>query len=529
LLDQQRVNKEIFGGQTEIFSPMLFYLWFVLLKSARSQSWRVEDIPNPMTNPELCGRIGRESSMICDVANLLDQDTKDSIDRRAGKMWEVEFAVVVIPSMVTSGWLSSVQRHAEYYANTLLQNWGVGDSSLQNGVLIFLSVIDRVIYISLGTEIQAKLSSADVDRVVNHVAPLLKSDEYGSALERAIIEINLIITRGITPLTVHQKERDGRLYMARVLGPWLLCIIFAVLVVWIFVNNKQDLQIKKSRDDLRALLIELSLPDLRTKVGQDLDFFSASCPVCCELYLPTKLRIFDRSLAQFLNNNQTSSSYQEIDDTAEDHSILPESYETALRQFVEESGKLRSSYNEYCSPHPPILDQEETNPNDKQENDCLLSKTNLRTRLETVLDNSDFRNPSRFGCGHIFCLSCLRTLSHIPLTESCPLCELEEYLSIPPENFLPFSTHRLPEPKGRDLVFRARILHKRNPTTLTKERLLSLESSFLSGSREESTKILFEMCCEVNRKVIESEMRKKHIDDRWKEPGRPSHPIRKSE
>jgi uncharacterized membrane protein YgcG len=512
--------------KTSVESGMVAFFFFVFLQSVRSQSWRVEDIPNPMSNPELCGRIGRENSMVCDVADLLSVETKDSIDRRAGKMWEVEFAVVVIPSMDSSGWFSSVQRHAEFYATTLLRNWGVGDSSLQNGVLIFLSVIDRVIFISLGVEIQAKLSSVDVDRVINHVTPLLKSEDYGSAIERAIIEINLIITRGMSPLVIHQKERDNRLYMARIIGPWLLCTILVLLVAWIFFKNNQDLRVKRSRNAIRALLIELSLPDVKTG-DEGPEFFTASCPVCCDLYLPTNLRAFDQILAQFLNNPNSSHNEEFDDPSAEDHSILPESFESALLKFVEESGKLRSSYDEGNS-QPQAGEGREFNVSDEQESDQLLEKENSRTRLLTAFDCEDFRNPSRFGCGHIICLSCLRSISRQPLTESCPLCELEEYLSIPPENFLPFSTHRLPEPKGRDLVYRARNLHKNDSSALSLQRLLSLESTFLSRSREESMKILLEMCCELNQKVVESEMRKKHIDDRWKEPGRQLHP-RKSD
>jgi uncharacterized membrane protein YgcG len=486
----------------------------------RSQSsWRIEDIPNPMKNPERCGRIGRDSSMVCDVANLLDPETKDSIDRRAGSMWDVEFAVVVIPSMVKSSWFSSTQSEAEFYANSLIQLWGVGDSALQNGALIFLSVYDRVIFISLGVAIQDQLSSIEVERVLGHVTPLLKAEEYGAAIERAIMEINLIITRGMNPLTASQKEKDNRLYMGRVLGPWLLLFIFLLMIIWILLSRRQEAGIKQSRDNLRALLIELCLPDPQSAEG--LEFFSASCPVCFQIYLPSQLRSFDSSLSHFLPKEEAhgATADENLDDpSAEDSSILPETYETSLLRFVEESGKLRTSRPETSD---GAGEEKVSRPEPAQEDDLLLGKENIRRpRLASEFDKDDFRNPARFSCGHIFCLFCLRSLGPQRLADSCPLCDSKDYLSPSPEST---SNHPIPEAKSRDLVHRARKIAKSHPDLLTPDRLVSLETS-LCSSREQAVKTVLELCLECNQKVADIEMRKRHIDDAWKEPGRQPKP-----
>lgn len=456
--------------------------------------------------------------MICDVANLLDTETKNSIDRRAAKMWEVEFAVAVIPSMLRMSWFSSTQYEAEYYANTLLEKWGVGDSSLQNGVLIFLSVDDRVIFISLGTQIQARLSSLEVERVISHVSPLLKLGEYGSAIERAIIEINLIITRGVPMHTSLQKEKDNRLYMGRVLGPWVLVCLGAVMLLWILYSRREETKLKKCRDELRALLIELCLPDvlLRDSTPQ---FFTASCPLCSQLYLPTSLRTFDCAINMFLSESHETGSYSEDnyeDSSAENLAILPEAYEAALIKFIETSSKMRSHYQENgCDQVDDSLLMH------SQEHDLLLeADKNFKVRLQSDLDREDVRNPARFSCGHILCLSCLRSLTS-SIISTCPICELDQYQSCfrdisssisnpgPPQSF-----------KSSDLIFRIRTLRRRYPFVVSAEIVFSLESAVMTKLREESVKIVLELCCELNRKLVDIEMRKRHIDDRWKEPGR---------
>lgn len=503
----------MFVAVTSAFQMLLVLVFSVLLDSSRSQTaWGVDDIPNPMKNPELCGRFGLESSMICDPSNILDPSTKDSIDRRAARMWDVEFAAVIIPSMVRKSWLSSAQSEAEYYASTLLNKWGVGDSSQKNGVLIFLAVDDRVIYIALGTRIQDQLSSVEVDRVVSHVYPLLKLGEYGSAIERAIIEINLIATKEIVSHISVQKEKDNRLYMARVLGPWLLFVLLSIMTIWVMYSRKEEAKLKKSRDDLRALLIELCLPYSHCQNSSTL-FFSASCPICFQLYLPTAVRRFDSALNTILlASDESSANIGEIveDPSAENTDILPESYERVLIKFIESTSKLRNVAQEDAC--------HEKSYSNIEEHDPLLGSQNSQRRVNSDLDRDDFRNPHRFGCGHIFCLSCLRSFSNETIVNTCPLCKLEQYQAI--STTISSPNLREHNPKTIDLVYRLRKLHASHSTALTSEMLSSLESVIAATNREESLKLVFELCCELNCKLLDLEMRKRHIDDGWKNPGR---------
>ena len=63
--------------------------------SCFGDDWSIEDIPNPMKEPERCGRAGVQMSIICDVEDILSVDTKNDIEAKASTMWEVEFAVAI--------------------------------------------------------------------------------------------------------------------------------------------------------------------------------------------------------------------------------------------------------------------------------------------------------------------------------------------------------------------------------------------------------------------------------------------------
>lgn len=74
------------------FDILLFFLHCTVSIGA---DWLVEDLPNPMKDPALCGRPGVQMSIICDVDEKLTGDSKNDIELKASTMWEVEFAVAV--------------------------------------------------------------------------------------------------------------------------------------------------------------------------------------------------------------------------------------------------------------------------------------------------------------------------------------------------------------------------------------------------------------------------------------------------
>mmetsp|Transcript_20071 Transcript_20071/g.28844 ORF Transcript_20071/g.28844 Transcript_20071/m.28844 type:complete len:448 (+) Transcript_20071:47-1390(+) len=341
----------------------IIFLCILYVNSDTVYSVDIADIPNPMKQPDMCGRRGVERSMICDIAELIPVEAKNDIEQFATSIWDVEFAVVVIPSMVRS-FTSSVNADAERYADTLLETWGVGDSPMRNGVLVFLSISDRVVHISLGAGIQDKLSSIEVNQVASHMVPHLKSGDYGPAIEMAMNELNMLIARGPTETTNAQKKVDKRRYVALKVGPWVLGVLFLSLAICALVSSKQDKNVKKGYAALRRVI-----KTLETSKG------IICCPMC---------------LDPFEESSSTSNikdESNEVVDTTADNTDIDMKLEDELSSFI------NTKDVEYMDSASPSIG---------------------RTR----------RIPMKLRCHHIYCMNCIQSLVTSKGRE-CPICHQE--------------------------------------------------------------------------------------------------------
>lgn len=74
------------------------------------------------------------------------------------------------------------------YSAALFQFWGIGDKEKNNGVLIVLAVGDREIYVTVGTGLEASLSTDVLGwHLDTYAIPFFKQDRYSGGL-RALYE-----------------------------------------------------------------------------------------------------------------------------------------------------------------------------------------------------------------------------------------------------------------------------------------------------------------------------------------------------
>jgi hypothetical protein len=138
------------------------------------------DIRSPTLDPAWCGRPGVQKSAICDPDNLLSSGEKDELEgiinrqtnpgSGSGSKVEVDAqeAVLIIKQM-PGNFISQhggPDRASEAYARAVHDKWGVGDTVKQNGILIFLSVMDRKVFISVGNAIMQDVSVLALDLMV---------------------------------------------------------------------------------------------------------------------------------------------------------------------------------------------------------------------------------------------------------------------------------------------------------------------------------------------------------------------------
>ena len=239
---------------------------------AALKTYSPSDVPNPMLDPTACGRSNVPKSAICDPSLLLDVESKNVIEGYINAIYNAQVAVAVV-SEISANFAGKDDSPAasERFARELHDNWGVGDKTRQDGILVFLSINDRVVYISTGSGVQRQLTKQFIDYIISDMKPDLKLKEYGKALERAVTQISLTMSG--------KSDIAGRI-SADENGGYLYGMMIATFVVgaggWALYKKRELDQLRKGRQALDTFMKEVG------EAEETKNFLSASCPICLE-------------------------------------------------------------------------------------------------------------------------------------------------------------------------------------------------------------------------------------------------------
>lgn len=258
-------------------------LWVVLFclflkRSSCISSYSPSDLPNPLVNPTACGRPDVPKSVICDPSMLLKKESKDVIEGYINAIKGAQLAVVIIDEMSYKFKGSEdIEQASERFARTLHDTWGVGDKETDNGILLFLSVKDRAVFISTGAGVQSKVTKRYIDYLISQMKPDLRNREYGVAIEKSVVEIDLILS-GQSNISRQYKNSnsDGDnspLFM-------VFFVLFAGVAAFVAYRERIKLkQLEKGKKALEDLMKEV------VEAGENKDYLSESCPICLEMFV----------------------------------------------------------------------------------------------------------------------------------------------------------------------------------------------------------------------------------------------------
>lgn len=162
---------------------------------------------------------------------------------------------------------------AEGFARKLHDGWGVGqDTSLGGtGVLIFLSVGDRVLYISRGGALDGVLKDSRIDEIINNAKPALKQAKYAEGLMGAIENTVFFINKGVPTWSERILELLEIRYLLTVV---MLYGYFGGL--WRFYKAKKE---QRAYAQAASQLTALDRAQAEALQGQ---YQALSCPICLE-------------------------------------------------------------------------------------------------------------------------------------------------------------------------------------------------------------------------------------------------------
>lgn len=234
-----------------------------------------------------------------------------------------------------------------------------------NGILIFLSIQDRVCFISTGSEVSSVLPWWRLDHVVASMKPDLRRRAYGHAILQAISDLSRMLEAG--PPTLSDRLHD---FVAR----------FGVVIAFAFFTFAfgawGEYRDRRKRWQYAEQRSRLSSVEREKASLLQQEYRCRSCPICLENfdYGDGKKDSFNEltSLA--------SSSSKDEDDMEKDTSIINEQSLETTKRAVDKFG--------------------------------------------VPLKGADGKRIKMLRCGHIFCETCFKQWVHSGCGNpcNCPVC-----------------------------------------------------------------------------------------------------------
>lgn len=173
-----------------------------------------------------------------DFAGVLDNDTKNYIISQ-GKTLEdktsAQLAAVTVSSL--EGAL------IEDYSLNIFRDWGIGNKTKNNGVLILLSIEDRKARIAVGDGLEGAINDAKAGRIIdNYGAPYFKNNDWNNgilATYKALLseiykeyglDVPQEITESLESIRSSNSEENGYMFT--------IVIVLIVIILIIILSNK---------------------------------------------------------------------------------------------------------------------------------------------------------------------------------------------------------------------------------------------------------------------------------------------------
>ena len=246
-------------------------LFFISAFFYLSNSYSPSDILNPKDNPKRCGRSKVAHSSICDPDNYLSEEKGNIIEGRINEISTAEVALLVIKKMdyMYIGF-QGAEEAARKFAMNIHDKWGVGDKTTNNGVLLFLSIEDRVLFISTGAGVEHQLTSRALDVTINNMRTYLRRKEYFEAMDYAILDIASLLSSKARPPPPVVDSTSFVLFV--------VCFS-SLLALFGIINYRKHVWkngMTRGSQKLNDLMKEIQL------ASEDNKYETTSCPICLE-------------------------------------------------------------------------------------------------------------------------------------------------------------------------------------------------------------------------------------------------------
>lgn len=250
--------------------------------AADHKLWNPQTYPNPVVDLELCGRKGVKS-WICDPDGIITYESANVVEAVLRKIRRGEapyskmscggeqtgFQVAVaLMNQFAQPMHEDPEVVAESFAKHIHDTWGVGDAACNNGVVVFLAIKNRQMYISAGKSAKRLLSYKVLGSILDRAKPRLRQHETDAAVETMVLDIGLALA-GQVPAATAADFWDGFVFYGVLLG-------VGAAFVWSFVGNYRS---RRRYQDCRSKLEKLKRDQAAMRARA---YHATSCAICLE-------------------------------------------------------------------------------------------------------------------------------------------------------------------------------------------------------------------------------------------------------
>lgn len=340
--------------------------------------WKTVNFPNPMTDPLKCGRTEVPRSSVCDPDKLISKETQDEIEGHINFIKSGQVAVAVVNRMDLSEFGTNVDKASELFCRSLHNSWGVGSKEKNDGVVVFLSIEDRAVYISTGDGMKNLLTKNTIESIIQRMKPFLRRADYGGAVLNCIVEIEMVLSGKIIPTSHTQSKSSSSKGDPFAIA--FIVLLFGGAGAYSYYQQRKLKQMERGRIALDTLIREVD----NTSKAEDGDklFITTSCPICLESFPETSEQVSPVLVSADDVDTDFGGAVGENGDGSDSGS----------------DGRSREDILRTLTPHPasPVFD----------------AKTPAVTKLK----------PMALRCGHTFCNDCITTYLKTNEGKKCPIC-----------------------------------------------------------------------------------------------------------
>lgn len=189
--------------------------------------WGMKPLPLAQEFPSPQGYVN-------DFAGIIEQTYQEKINALAQLLEDkttAQIAVVTVETVAPDDYQS--------YANKLFEKWGIGKKGKDNGVLVFLTLEERKIWIEVGYGLEGALPDGLCGEILDkNIVPYLKQDKFGQGLYEGVKRIVGIVAQEYgVDLETGEKEPSvsplSRFRPFLFFIPWIIALSFGLIPAFV--------------------------------------------------------------------------------------------------------------------------------------------------------------------------------------------------------------------------------------------------------------------------------------------------------